>query len=268
MSIPILFMEPITDWPAWIVASLFFGPLFGGVFIFFYFTRHAKSWRKGIFPNSLKPTDDNLLEAYLALASKLILIRPKSQKGKTQFINQYFNRYFRMSNYNFGDSLSFSLKHPIQETTVTDWINSHWESASVRVQLIYFLIGLAIKTESLSNQELEYIRKINFNLGFNDDNLNRIIGIYSSYYEERRKEEQKDSKAIKSNIEKIYIQILGLTPNYSVVDLKKSYRKMAKLHHPDNYATESEAQQKMASEKFIEIQRAYDYLLNKKGKLK
>jgi len=266
VNFSILFMDPITDWPAWIVATLFFGPLVSGVFIYFYFTRHARSWRKGIFPSSLKPTDDNLLEAYLALASKLMLINPKSLKGKTQFINEYFNRYFKLANYNFGDSLVFSLKHPIKVDTVTDWVKTNWINESMRVQLIYFLVGLAIQTEKLTARELNYIKEINLKLGFTDGNLARIIAIYTSYYEGKQQHAKTNSSSIKPK--KTFLNILGLNENHTQAELKSAYRSMAKLHHPDNYATESDAQQKIAAEKFIEIQRAYEYLLNKKGKLK
>lgn len=256
-------MDPITDWPAWIVASLFFGPLLIGIFIYFYFTRHARSWRKGIFPPKLKPTDDNLLEAYLALAAKLMLLNTISLKGKTQFINDYFNRYFKISNYNFGDSLVFSLKHPIKEKTITDWINSNWESRSIRIQIIYFLVGLAIQTGKLTNRELIFIEQINQNLGFSVDDLNRIIAIYTSYYQEKQRQSKHSPNETQTK-QFTYLKILGLESNYTKIDLKSAYRKMAKLHHPDNYATSSDAQQKIAEEKFIEIQKAYDFLSQKK----
>lgn len=257
-------MDPITDWPAWIVASLFFGPLLIGMFIYFYFTRHARSWRKGIFPPKLKPTDDNLLEAYLALAAKLMLLNTISLKGKTQFINDYFNRYFKMSNYNFGDSLVFSLKYPIKEKTITDWLNSNLESKSMRIQIIYFLVGLAIQTEKLTSKELLFIEKINHYLGFNVDDLNRIIAIYTSYYQEKQKQNKHSSSVSKTKLI-TYLKILGLESNYTKKDLKSAYRKMAKLHHPDNYSNSSEAQQKIAKEKFIEIQNAYEFLIHKKS---
>lgn len=263
MNFPLLYLDTITDWPTWVVASLFFGPLLTGAFIYLYYTRHARSWRKGIFPPHLKPTDDNLLEAYLALASKLMLFNPKSLKGKTQFVNEYFNRYFKLANYNFGDSLVFSLKYPIKEHTVTDWINLNWKSDSMRVQLIYFLVGLAIKTDKLSNRELIYIQEINSNLGFNEDNLNRIIAIYASYYEEKQQQTKSTFTSVNSTTS--FLAVLGLEENYSLKELKSAYRKMAKIHHPDNYATASEAQQKIAAEKFIRIQRAYDYLMDKKN---
>lgn len=251
-------MDPITDWPSWIVAPLFFGPLLLGVFIYFYYTRHTRSWRKGIFPPLLKPTDDNLLEAYLALAAKLMLLNPKSLKGKTQFINDYFNRYFKMANYNFGDSLVFSLKYPIKEKTVTTWLNLNLKNSSMRVQIVYFLVGLAIQTDKLSNRELVFIEKVNEHLGFDLENLNRIIAIYTSYFEEKQRQKEKTDKPVKDL--SIYLKILGLNKKHTKIELKSAYRSMAKLHHPDHYATESQSQQNIAEEKFIEIQKAYEIL--------
>lgn len=261
MNLPLGYMDPIADWPSWIVAPLFFGPLILGLFIYFYKTRHARSWRKGVFPPLLKPTDDNLLEAYLALAAKLMLLNTNSLKGKTQFINDYFNRYFKMANYNFGDSLIFSLKYPIKEVTVSNWINLHVKSSSMRVQIVYFLVGLAIQTDKLSNRELVFIEKINEQLGFDIENLNRIIAIYTSYFEEKQRQNKVNSNPAKDP--STYLKILGLNEKHTKIELKSAYRNMAKLHHPDNYATESEAQQKIAEEKFIEIQKAYEILSGK-----
>lgn len=260
MNYSLWYIEPITDWPAWIVACLFFGPLISGAIIYFYFTRYARLWRKGIFPIDLKPSEDNLLEAYLALASRLMLLNPKSLKGKTQFINDYFNRYFKMANYNFGDSLVFSLKYPIQASTVTKWICVNWKNDSMRVQVVYFLVGLAIQTDKLTAREFNYIQSINQELGFDEENLNRIIAIYNSYFEEKRNKVQSTSEISHNSY---FQKVLGLDDGFSLADLKSAYRNMAKLHHPDNYATESEAQQKIASEKFIQIQKAYDVLLKK-----
>ena len=49
----------------------------------------------------------------------------------------------------------------------------------------------------------------------------------------------------------------------SIDEIKKSYRSLVKQHHPDVFANASEAQQKMAEEKFLKIQEAYEGMLDK-----
>lgn len=248
-----------SDLPNWAVALAFFVPLIGGILLFGYKTRHARSWRKGIFPQSLKPNEDNFLEAYLALAAKLMLFNFQETKSQIQFINQYFQRYFTKANYNFGDSLLFSLRYPIQTKTITDWMNLHLPDEGSRSQVIFFLTGLALVTEQLSTREMSFLKEINTDLGLKPENLTRILAIYASYHANC---EKKDSQTKRPTIsKKYYYEILGVAEHANADEIKKAYRKLAKIHHPDNFATGTASQQKMAAEKFMEIQRAYEFLI-------
>src|ERR687887_1907693 len=55
--------------------------------------------------------------------------------------------------------------------------------------------------------------------------------------------------------EKDYYQVLGVPKNASAADIKKAYRKLAKLHHPDANPGNKEAE-----ERFKDISAAYDVL--------
>ena len=261
MSGMLLYFETASELPTWLVIVLFGVPFVGGLALYAYKTRHARSWRKGIFPQSLKPTEDNFLEAYLALGARLILLDYQDAKGKTQFINHYFNRYFAFANYNFGDSLLFSLKYPIQTKTITDWMNIHRPDEGSRSQVIYFLTGLALVTGHLNSAELNFLRQINQDLGLKPENLTRILAIYAAYRSHQRENAQK--KATSSTPKNYAYDILGVKPGATPEEIKKAYRKLAKIHHPDNFATGTASQQKMAAEKFVEIQNAYEALIGK-----
>ncbi len=56
-----------------------------------------------------------------------------------------------------------------------------------------------------------------------------------------------------------YFQILGISPGASVAEIKKAYRKKARQYHPDV------SKEPDAEEKFIEVNEAYEYLLNRKS---
>ena len=256
----LLLFEPAATMPSWLVAILFGVPFIGGILFYSYKTRHARSWRKGIFPIKLKPTEDNFLEAYLALGAKLIILNYTDSKGKTTFINQYFNRFFKFANYNFGDSLIFSLNYPIQPKTITDWMKMHLPDEGARSQVIYFLTGLALVTGQINQRELSLIKQINADLGLPTENVHQIIAIYTSYYESKKRSSTFTTK--ESNLENAYT-ILGLKNHSSQQEIKKAYRELVKKHHPDCFKNGSEFQLKIATEKFIEIQHAYE-LLSKK----
>lgn len=250
--------EPINELPNWLVILLFGVPFVGGLSLYAYKTRHARSWRNGIFPQSLKPTEDNYLEAYLALGAKLMLYNYQESKEKIQFINQYFHRYFPASTYNFGDSLLFSLKYPIKTETITDWMKTHLKDEGSRSQIIYFLTGLALINGNMNSSELNFLKKINADLELASDNLSKIIAIYAAYSEHRKQNKTDKSKP---SSKKYAHDILGVPKNASQEEIKKAYRTLVKLHHPDKFATGTESQQKMAAEKFVEIQNAYESLI-------
>lgn len=247
--------------PWYVVAITFLVPVLAGGIWYAFKTRHARSWRNGILPASLKFNQDNLLEAYLALGARLILLDYKSSKGKTQFINQYFNRYFRSQNYDFGDSLIFSMRYPIKIETVSSWLNEHLIKEGERAQVIYFLTGLALINGKLSQRELAFLQEMNAQLGLKIENLRRIIAIYRSYYEAKEKSEKETrQKRPSADLKKQYREILGVTTNATPEELKKTYRKLVKQHHPDVFANASDAQKRMAESKFIKIQEAYEAL--------
>ncbi len=56
-----------------------------------------------------------------------------------------------------------------------------------------------------------------------------------------------------------YYEILGLSNNASIEDIKAAYREKAKLFHPDVNKEEN------AHEKFVELQDAYEYLITYKN---
>jgi molecular chaperone DnaJ len=59
---------------------------------------------------------------------------------------------------------------------------------------------------------------------------------------------------------KDYYSILGLKKDASEDDIKKAYKKAAIKYHPDKYASKSQKEQDEASEKFKEINEAYQIL--------
>jgi len=260
MNALLLYFETASHLPTWLVAVLFCVPFLGGISLYAYKTRHARSWRKGIFPQSLKPTEDNYLEAYLALGAKLMLLDYQETKDKTVYINQYFHRYFTEANYNFGDSLLFSLQYPIQTKTITDWMKIHLKDEGSRSQVVYFLTGLAFTTGNLKKTELAFLIQINRDLELDEENLRHILAIYEAYqFHQEERSKQKPQRTPRKN----HFDVLGIPENATREEIKAAYRRLVKLHHPDNFASGTESQQKMAAEKFIEIQNAYEALLGK-----
>lgn len=258
--IPLVLPVP-SDYPTWIVALLIFCPIVIGMGVYFYYTRHRRLWRKGIYPPKLKFSEDNLLEAYLSLSARMIG-NDKGRRGiQVQFIDRYFNRYFPMANYQFADSLVFSLKNPIQIPSVCSWLNERIPKESERAQVLFFLAGIASLNGKIEMRERLFLERIRLELSISKDILEHIYSVYDSLNAQFKERKSKRAMPRASKID-LYRKILGVTVSDDEKAIKKAYRKLAKVYHPDVMTDATEAQKKMAEDKFLEIQTAYEFLLN------
>lgn len=59
-------------------------------------------------------------------------------------------------------------------------------------------------------------------------------------------------------------RVLGVAPTASEDEIKKAYRKLSRMYHPDSNMNKSESEKKMAEEKFKEVQTAYEDIIDGK----
>ena len=79
---------------------------------------------------------------------------------------------------------------------------------------------------------------------------------------------ESDFNSIKSmfyNDTHIAYSILGIEPNATDEEIKKTYKKMAIMYHPDKVAYLGEDVQQSAKEKFQKINEAYEALKKERG---
>ncbi len=262
LTIPLNYPMP-SELPVLAVAIIVFAPIVIGLSIYFYFTRHTRLWKKGIYPPKLKFSEDNMLEAYLSLSARM-LGNEKGKRGvQVQFINRYFNRYFPMANYNFADSMVFSMRHPIQIPSVCGWMSARIDKETERAQVLFFLAGIASLNGKIETKEQLFLERIRLELKISKKILEHIYSIYASF--NAHFEERKSARPMQKNVRaELYRKIMGVSASDDEVALKKAYRRLAKMYHPDVIVNGTEAQKKMAEDKFLEIRNAYEFLLKEK----
>jgi len=59
-------------------------------------------------------------------------------------------------------------------------------------------------------------------------------------------------------------KVLGVAPTASEDEIKKAYRKLSRLYHPDSNMNKSESEKKAAEEKFKQVQTAYENIIDGK----
>jgi len=261
---------------------------------YYYFNIYLKRKHKKIIFNQYLPyNDDNLLEAYILLSAQILKSDRGQSKEKLHYIHRYFKKHFPDSYYNFRETLSDAYKNPIMVNSVTSWIRAFMRSKRERTQIIYFLAGLCIIDGRFSTLEINRLEEIALKIKLSPKEFDSIVAMYSSNNRAHQKTRQKETRQKTSSQSKssrntgssrktnssgkstfssksrpkpretkesLNCKILGVSTTASMKEIKKAYRKLVKIHHPDRFHNASKEQQDIAKGKFITIQKAYEYL--------
>ena len=86
---------------------------------------------------------------------------------------------------------------------------------------------------------------------------------YTNQQERTETEDRQEPTASPPSERDLYLRALGLTKPVSKAQLKKTYRKLVKTYHPDQFAAahHSASDRDKAAEKMLAINEAYDWLV-------
>jgi len=221
--------------------------------------RKASHFGRSYFPPNLKYNIDNLMQAYISLAA-LLIDDDRSEAGKKViYMNKYFYKYFPESNINFGKALTHSFHNPAKLESVTAWLNIKLPKQKDRIQIMYFLAGVSKVDGFINHKELKTLYSIATILDISPKEFNSIIAMYSQR-EQKSTVNNNSSQSRKKSARKIACEILGVSEFADMIEIKKAYRDLVKVHHPDRFYNESKEQQNIAEERFLIIQKAYETL--------
>ncbi len=203
-------------------------------------------------------TDRTVMIVYIYLAGWLIRKNHRVSKRKVEFVNTYFKQQFKGAAYDPAEELDRALKYPVHIRSVTNWVNRKMNQPHERKQLIDFMIGLALDNGQIT--QIEFVALMRFG---------ELIGIQSAYIEsevhrmrgEDLRDLKMDSVNYHSSKRKKALMILALTEDASPDTIKKAYRKLAMQFHPDRFQQATDEEQAVAASRFLEIQEAFDYLI-------
>jgi DnaJ like chaperone protein len=141
------------------------------------------------------------------------------------------------------------LKKPIPVSQVCIQIRSNMSHAN-RLQLMHYLVGIAIADGEMLHSEMQMLRNIASYLRINPYDLESLLATYSLNKQPA--------------VESAY-KVLEIDPSASDEEVKKAYRKMAAKYHPDKVNDLGEEFRKAAEEKFKSVQTAYDTIKKERG---
>jgi DnaJ like chaperone protein len=183
----------------------------------------------------------------LALASLVIKADGKVTQNELDFVRRYFisaygknraNEVFKIFNQNVKNK-------GISVSKISRLFNLALNYES-RLQVIHFLFGIAKADGNIS--ELEIKKLLDFS------NLFKLS--YADFLSIKAMFVQESDNAYK---------ILEVDKTATNNEIKKSYRDLAKKHHPDKVQHLGDAYVKAAQDKFQQIQKAYQNIKNERG---
>ncbi len=147
------------------------------------------------------------------------------------------------------------------------------EDKYTKTQILNYLIKITTIDGYLSNKELEALKQICRGFSLSYGILKSLLGSHSFITEKQRQQQtNKNQSKSKSNYyqkqqsrtsktkKQLSYSILGLSEGCTVKDIKKAYRKMVVLYHPDKIQHLDDEFKKSAKDKFLKVNQAYDYL--------
>ena len=117
---------------------------------------------------------------------------------------------------------------------------------SQRLQLFHYLVQIAVSDGEFAKSEKSVLEAIGTTIGLGSADINSIIAMF-----------YKDAASAYT--------VLEITPGATDDEVRTAYRKMAMKYHPDKVATLGPDVQKAASEKFRQVQEAYETIKVERG---
>ena len=189
----------------------------------------------------------------LILSSLVIKSDGKIVKAELEYVKKFFvntfgiqkaNKYFEVFNKLNKQSLTSELRPVCQQ------LNSYVNHAS-RLQIIHFLFGVSASDNEIHASEVELIKKIAGYLNINKYDFESIQSMFLF-------------EGTANSLEK-WFTILELDKDASNDEIKKAHRKMVIKYHPDKLQGVSQDIKKLAEEKFLLVQKAYENIMKNRS---
>jgi len=201
----------------------------------------------------------------MMLTSVVIKADGVTKKSELNFVKNFFVQQFgqeKAAKYVFD--LKTYLEQSISVSKVTDIINNNVNQSS-KVQMLHYLIGIAVADGEMSNSELSNLQGISKSLRISQQTFLSILAMFNFRKEGGGYNERTQTTSSNGiTLSKAY-QILGITDSATENEIKKAYRKLAIKYHPDKVAQLGEEFQKGAKEKFQKVQDSYEKIKDSQG---
>ena len=235
----------------------FFAILIGILFFLFFkrFTQQPNT-TKGFnnpFRSHISPATFEL--NLLSLCSLVIKANGTVTQAELDFVRAQFVRLYGKERANevFRSFNELIKGRELDATRIAIYVRVR-TTYETRLQILYFLFGIAESDGVISEEEVRQIREIAYHFAIENSDFESIKAMFGS-----SQNNNNPHNTTPNALAKAYA-ILGLQPNATAEEVKQAYRNMAKKYHPDRVITEDAAIKKGAEEKFKQVQEAYELI--------
>lgn len=211
--------------------------------------------------------EEQCLDYILMLASLVVKADGKiDQKEKDWIEEKLRDDFYEKYAEEFMSLFEFALEKSLSLEKVCDEVILNFDFPA-RINLLHFLVRICMIDNIITHKEYEIIRKIALALHLTEKQLNAVLAMFDHRREENREKSKGQNRPDFSSslsLKKCY-EILELDETASDGTLKKTFRKLAIIHHPDKVAHLGEEFQMTAKEKFQKILEAYELIKVKRG---
>ncbi|MAU36267.1 MAG: molecular chaperone DjlA [Flavobacteriales bacterium] len=201
-----------------------------------------------------KNDHENAYEVSLLILSSLVIKSDnKIVKSELEYVKKFFvntfgvhkaNKYFEIFNKLNKQSLNSQLRPVCQQ--LNKYVNH-----SSRLQIIHFLFGVAASDNEIHESEIQLIKKIASYFNINQYDYESIKSMFLN-------------QGSGHSLERWY-KILEIDKHATKDEIKKAHRKMVSKYHPDKLQGVSKDIVKLAEEKFLLVQKAYENIMKNKS---
>ncbi len=182
----------------------------------------------------------------LVLSAAVMKADPSVKRSELEYVKEFFKQQFGQEKAaQYILLLREILQQDIDLRHVCQQIRMMMDHSS-RLQLLHYLFGLSQSDGNISEAELQVVQTIASHLGISAADFESIKAMFV-----------KDATSAYT--------VLEISPDASIDEIKKAYRKMAVKYHPDKVSHLGEDVQRQAKEKFQQLNAAYEQIKKERG---
>lgn len=223
-----------------------------------------------------------VIASIMALSAMIAKADGSVSKDEIRYIKDFISKNFGISAHevnNYADCFNYGKSHPEEYMAFTEMIFGYYRTRYDYIRLLsYMFVGLAMKEGNDSAAKEAQTRKIILGLGVSEYEYQALrmahMGQGQSYgyhynqsYNQYTGGQGFGGYSSQEDLVKKYTEVLGVSPDASMSEIKRAYRKLVKEYHPDKMAAGSVPPEyiEFANKKIRDINEAYEYLEKVKG---